>query len=373
MYGLGVGESLFAYERDGISRDTIRRAADMCVNEDAQGKVRFKSVVTDTDPIETLDKLRYRLDNTEISFTDHEDHYEIKVNREIERSERTVDGSFALFKNQNVENIWTAVTGHGPDFFEKGLLWLFKRAEPDISDFYVTSDNLKSALDQLQSQFGSHVQIKATKTVAYSRTEEGNISHETNPYPEAFRRAEKNNRDIDKIRFVAVRQDNGHKILLKAFLTRNGQMKFLGGNVGLFFDTLLPMYAEFGQNKTDIFSDKQRSRETGDIHEIELEFEEQVFQNTDDNDHLIEALANLRKSNVTVYHNNPYAHISVLDAIDGSSCDVLITGPSEISIVPSYRSSLNSLMRIAEQISREFDEGIAHEAQKAEYEFSDFF
>jgi hypothetical protein len=376
MYGLGVGESLFAYEEGGVEMDTIRRAMDTFANDSSGNKVRLKSIVSHGDPADNLRELNYRLNSADITVIEKSDHLRVDIERTIERSdidggERTVAGSFALFQNLEGEGqIWTAVTGNGPDFFKRALLWVFKRGEPEFTSFYVTANDLKSVLDQLSHFLSTNAKIRATKVVAYSRQEEGNVSFETRPYEAVFRASDEENRYVDKIRFTVLRNDT---LLFSGFMARDGQLKFIDGNVDVFFNNLVSVYAELGQEKVEVFSDKERSRDTGDINQIELEFEEQVFQRVEDNVHLIDALENLKNSSITVYHNNPYAHVSVFDFIDGSSCDVFITEPDSVSIVPSYRGSLNSLMRISEQISREVDEALAHDAQQTEYEFSDFF
>ena len=64
MYGLGAGESLFAY--DGISLENIRRAVDVFVDEGSRSKVRFKSVVCGDDPIEVLEYTNHKLENTTV-------------------------------------------------------------------------------------------------------------------------------------------------------------------------------------------------------------------------------------------------------------------------------------------------------------------
>lgn len=373
MYGLGVGESLFTYE--DTSMGTLRRAVDACVNEDSRGTVRFKSVVAYQNPIEVIDEVRYRLDDSDVVVSDQGDHYRIDLSRVIERSDieggqRVVEGSFALFRHSG-SNIWTAVTGHGPDFYKRGLEWLFKRTEPDVSNFYIDSGSIRSVIQSWEHTLASDIQILAVETVAYSHTDEGNISYETRPYREAFLAAEEDNRYVDKIKFVA--RGDEERIVLKGFISRGGHLKLLQGSVSMFFDTILPHYATEGQKKVDVVTDKERSSETGEVNQIELNFEEAIFGDVSDNERLIKALEGLTNTNVTVYHNNPYAHVSVLDLIDGSSCDVFVTEPDTVSIVPSYKGSPNSLMRISEQLSRELDEGRFASMEQPDYEFADFF
>ncbi|MCQ4334758.1 hypothetical protein KM295_14990 [Natronomonas sp. F2-12] len=372
MYGLGAGESLFAY--DGISMENIRRAVDVFVDEGSRSKVRFKSVVCEDDPIESLEYTNYKLENTTVKTEEQEDHYSVQVTKIIERDDledgqRVVESDFAFFQVGDT-NIWTAVSGQTPDQFEHGPLWVLKKSEPEISNFFASSKDLQTVLHRFRDSFPSGTEIIAKKTVAYSRNDEGQISWETRPFEEIFEMAEEEGKYIDKIRFV-VNSDDEERV--DAFISRRGKLQFHSGNASRFFDDLLPVFADIGQQKADLFGGQERSEETGDVNEIEISFDKNHFKNPPDNRKLIKALDELSNSNITVYHNNPYAHVSVFDNVDGSSCDVFITGPKEVSIVPSYRGSFNSLMRVAEQISRELEEGEILENPREDYTMGDFF
>lgn len=373
MYGLNVGDSLFEFKENELHVGTLRRAVEVAANE-AGETVRFKSVISPEDPATIIETVGQRLNDADISISTHEDFIGVSLERIIEREDieggqRSVSGSFAVFPDHETD-VWTAVTGPEADFYERGLVWLLKQAEPDISTLYATPRDLRWTINRFEDSLPPEAGIEATKTVAYSRTEEGNISYESRPFRESFEVAEAENRLVDKITFEAKR-DNEE--LLTAYLSRDGQSKFLGGEGDYFFETVLPTYASFAQEKTDVLMNKERSPETGDVQQIELTFDGDVFRSTEDNSKLITALDDLSDTNVTVYHQNPYAHVSVLDLIDGSSCDVFITESDEVTLIPSYFGSLNSLMRIAEKLSRELDEAAVGEYQEAEPEFDSFF
>jgi hypothetical protein len=155
-------------------------------------------------------------------------------------------------------------------------------------------------------------------------------------------------------------------------LNRDGTTKLQGGKVEMFFNYLLEQYISYGDEKANLFTGKERRQDTGDVQEIEIRFEHPVFQSVQDNEDLIKALADLSRSSVTVYHRNPYAHASVLDFNDGSSCDVFVTDPETVSIVPSYRGSTNFLMRISDKLYRELDESTIHYIEEASVEVEEF-
>lgn len=373
MYELSVGESLSEFEEEQ-SMKILRRAADYHANEDARRSVRFKVFLSSSDVSDVLADTRQYLDDASIDTTDFDDHYQINLTRTIRRADipegqRTIEGSFGIFRI-GTTNIWAAITGAEPDFYKRGVLWLLKQSEPVTSEVFVNSSDMETILDNVRSSLPLNTEIRVKKAVAYTRREEGTISFETNPYKEVFRVSEQNDKYVDKIRFV-IRDET--EDLLTAFVSRDGQLKFEAGDVSLFFNHFLPEYATIGQRKADVLSDKERSEETGDVEQIRVRFDEEVFHTPDDHDALIEALGNLSRASMTVYHRNPYAHLSVLDFVDGSCCDVFVTEPDEISLVPSYRGSVNSLMRISEQISREFDEGEVTEVGEPEVSASDFF
>lgn len=372
MYGLDVDSSTLTHE-DTTMR-AVREAVDKHANDDSRRTVRFKSVVAHEDPIETLADISSRFEDADLSIYSHQDHYQIDLSRRIERSDiedgaRSVEGSFAFFQNHE-SDVWTALSGAGPDFYERGILWILKQSQPKISNFYTNSGDLENILNNLRRSLSPEIRIEVTKAVAYSHRDEGNISFEVHPYQQVFDLAEDANRYVDKVSF---RVQQGEETVFNGFMSRDGQTKFQSGDASVYFNNYLPAYTNKGQEKADLFTDKERSIETGEVNEIEIEFDQQVFRTSEDNRSLIQALSNISQSSVTVYHKNPYAHVSVLDYVDGSSCDVFVTESDTISLIPSYRGSLNSLMRISDQISREFQEGSVREQQPLNLEFADFF
>lgn len=363
MYGLDDGGLLDYATRD---LDTIRDAIDMHCKQSATSKARFKSVIATSDPVDALKQFTELEQDVDLTANWEEDHYNVSVTRRIKRSERTVSGSFALFRHGD-SNVWTAVTGHGPDFFKRGVKWILGKGQPELSNFYASSEDLESVLRETEERLSSRIFVN--KAVVYSHKEEGNISWETRPYRFVFDQSRSSDRYVDKLTFEVRRN---RELLFDSFVSRNGVVKFAGGDVNLFFNNLLRAYANTATEKVELFSEKARSRQTGEIKELEIQFNSSPLQHPDNNRDLIDALANLSKSSLTIYHNNPYAHISVLDLVDGSNCDVFVTSSDTISIIPGFRGSMNSLIRIADQIAREFQEGKVVEKYEQKFDSSDF-
>lgn len=366
MYGLGDGKDLSNYSDRSLKQ--VRYTIESYLNEQPQSSVWFKSVVAHDDPIDLFRQLNYKFNDSYVDITEHSDHYQVDVDRKIKRSGRRVEGSFAFF-NHKETGVWTALTGESSDFVDRGLDWVIRNCTPNLYEFYATSRDLEGVLDRFAESLSKEADITVTQAVAYSHREQAEISYKTRPYPIVFRKAREGGNYIDSLTFKAFTDE---ETVLEASITRNGATKLSRGNVDVFLNYLLEQYISYGHEKDELFTGKERNQDSGEVQEIEVQFDNPVFQATKDNEILIEALADLSRASVTVYHKNPYAHISVLDFNDGSSCDVFITDPETISIVPSYRGSTNFLMRISDKLYRELDESTIEYIEEKSYEVEDF-
>lgn len=366
MYGLGDRTELASYQDPSLKR--VRFAIEDFLKTESKKSVRFKSIVARRDPVQLFQQLNQKFNDSTITVTEYEDHYRVDVDRKIKQSGRKVSGSFAFFNHED-SHIWTALTGHASDFFERGMDWVFRKCNPHLYEFYATSRDLEDVLDRFGQSIDHSADIQVTQAVAYSHREQAEISYKKRPYPVVFQKAREGGNYIDSLNF---RARNDQETVIKAALTRDGTTKLSGGNVELFFNKLLEQYISYGDEKAELFAGKERSRETGNVKEIDIKFDSPVFQSPKDNEDLIEALSDMGRASVTVYHSNPYAHISVLDFNDGSSCDVFVTDPETVSIVPSYRGSTNFLMRISEKLYRELDESTVEYIEERSLGVEDF-
>lgn len=366
MYGLGEGTEFASYQDVSLKR--VRYNIEDFLKKNPKKSVRFKSLVAHRNPLQLFKQLDHKFNDSTINVTEHKDHYQVDVDRKIEQSGRRVRGSFAFFEHKDSQ-IWTALTGHANDFFERGLGWVIRHCNPHLYEFYATSRDLEEVLNRFNESLDYHAEIQVTQAVAYSHREQAEISYKKRPYHIVFQKARDGGNYVDSLSF---RARNDDEMVVQAALTRDGTTKLGGGNVELFFNKLLEQYISYGDKKAELFTGKERNRVTGDVEEIEIQFDNPVFQSPKDNEELIEALADLERASVTVYHSNPYAHVSVLDFNDGSSCDVFVINSQTVSIVPSYRGSTNFLMRISEKLYRELDESTIEYIEERSLGVEDF-
>jgi len=335
------------------------------INQNARDKARYKTIISPDHPIDVIKDAVEHQSQSEITTTEEEGFYGVNLSRTIKRSDRNIEGSFALYQHKD-SPIWTAVTGYSPDFFNRGLCWVFSQAEPNISDFFVDSNELKRVLRRIEEKLSAEILV--SKAVVYSRSEEGTISFRTRPYKAVFSDEQLQNGYVDKLNFSVRRQGDE---FFSGFISREGVTKVESGDPQMFRRYLLGAFVETVTEKLEILSQRDRDS-SNDISEIEVEFESEVLNSPSDNKQLIEALSNLKKSTVTVYHDNPYAHVSLVDFVDGSNCDIYVTGSNSVSIVPGHKGSVNSLMRVANQVSKEFQEGGLTLRDAPDYSLTDF-
>ena len=239
--------------------------------------------------------------------------------------------------------------------------------KPDISRIYFSSEELRNLFEELEDSLSCKILVK--KAVLYSHIKEGQIRFERDHFQELFNRAENESSYVDKVEYEFL---NNIGSIYHGFVSRDLIFYYYSGNINYFFNGFLPLIAEKGIKKTKIFENKERK--FGEFHSqpICIEFHRDVFNDNRDNLRLIKALEKVSKSAVAVYHKNPYLHASFLDFIDGSIFDIFASDTNKLTIVPNYKCSMHSLMRVSEQISKDFEEGRVSLRGESIYSLSDF-
>jgi hypothetical protein len=362
---------LRALLRDANSIDiyALARSFEYSSKMNKRYKVSFVALISKIDPIILFNEWKYN----EFSFSidSYHNFYEIRLKRIISRSDiahgnRKVEGSFCIFR-YNDTDIWIAFTSDSPDFFENGVVRFMESYKPDISRIYLSSGELRSLFEKLEEKLSSEVIVK--KAVLYSHIKEGQINFEKEHFQELFNKAENDDRYVDKIEYHLKKES---EIIYHGFISRDLISYYYSGNIYYFFDCFIPLIADRSAIKSEIFENKERSFGNEKIKPINIIFSRNVFRGRADNFRLIKALEKVRRGAVAVYHQNPYLHISFLDFIDGSNFDIFAIDSNEISIIPNFKCSMHSLMRVSEQISKDFDEGQIELSSPPEYSLEDF-
>ena len=207
------------------------------------------------------------------------------------------------------------------------------------------------------------------KAVLYSHLEEGEVTFRKGLYRRLFAFAEAEDDYVDKVEFKLI---GNRETLLHAFLARDATFYYYAGRAGLIFSKIVPLVVEVATRKGRLFSNRARPRGEAVLNPIQIEYEKDVLMSPGDNLRLVRALAKLDRGAVTVYHLNPYVHVSLVDFVDGSSFNIYSGESDKILIVPNFNCTVHSLMRIHEQINRDFQEGSLKESAPHDLTLEDF-
>lgn len=302
--------------------------------------------------------------------------YNIDLNRIIKHSsiidgkrvttKRELIGSFGLHQYRGT-NIWLAFTSESPYFFENGVIRFIESYRPDISRLYLTSEELRRVFEKIEELLSSKIYVK--KAVLYSHIKEGQISFEKAYFQELFNEAENELRYVDKVEYDIRENDESY---YHGFISRNMISYYYSGKINKFFDHILPVLVNMGEKKLKMFENKERDYNDINSKPINIKFTQNVFNNKTDNIQLIKALEKISYGAVAVYHKNPYLHVSFLDFVDGSNFDIFVTSSNKMTIIPNYKCSMYSLMRVTDKVFKDFKEGNIEVAEKLTYSFSDF-
>jgi hypothetical protein len=274
---------------------------------------------------------------------------------DIEGGRREINGRFIVFGNKK-SGVWTALTSDGADFFNTGLVRFLELHRPEISRVYASTDEMRRIFETLSDDLRAEVFVQ--KAVLYSHLEEGEVTFKKEPYRRLFAFAEAEDDYVDKVEFKLV---TGRTTALHAFLSRDATLYYYAGRAGLVFSKIIPLLVEVATRKGRLFSNKARPLGEAVLNPIEIDYERDVLTSPQDNVRFVQALTKLDRGAVTVYHLNPYLHISFVDFVDGSSFSIYSGESDKVFIVPNFNCTVHSLMRIHEQINRDFQEGVLKE------------
>ncbi|MFH1237401.1 MAG: hypothetical protein V1648_03280 [Candidatus Aenigmatarchaeota archaeon] len=285
--------------------------------------------------------------------------YSFILKRHIKRidSKREIEGK-AIISRTEKKNIYLVITDDSLDFLYNALKRFFEINYPRISLVYFSSYNLKATLDELTRLTGG--EIIADKTVAYTR-ERGKISQVTytsKSHIDVFSKAAEDDLWVDKIKFSLFEMNDERKLILNAFISRDGVFK-CGNNFKTFYAIAIKNMISLADGLFNLYINRSRIEKDkiSCSKPLSIKFNYPVFETVERNKNLIEAMEKMTYSSISVLHANPYLHITLSDFLDGSSYDIQVLSEDKITIIPQLKSTYSSLNRMIDTIFRRFGEG----------------
>jgi hypothetical protein len=297
-----------------------------------------------------------------------EEHSELitaEISRKIGgREKRYISGNFNLVRYRNTD-IYIAITHEKQEFIKKVLSRFFENFYSESSRLHLTSRQIQDILDLIKDKMDCR--IITDRVISYSRLDkerfvivgkkprlkESDVRWTEEDYKTSFVRAAENDQWIDRISFYT-QQEN--RLLFHASLSREGLFE-CDNKVKDFYEIITGYLLGIGKRSINLYSNKSRMENNGEIKPIVIEYSNNIFENSEQNKKLIKVISEFPRSSHSVYHSNPYTHVSLVDYVDGSSYDLWVVSVDRLIIVPQIRATFNSLSRLCEHILKRFSEG----------------
>jgi hypothetical protein len=198
------------------------------------------------------------------------------------------------------------------------------------------------------------------RSIVRNKRQETTVSYETELLDELYSKATAEDAHVHSFAFKLQHKRTG-KLILNAGLNREGRFSFHDGDLSLFVAGLLEHASHIVKKKADLLQNRARSENTGEINPIRVTFEEPVFDKKDGVKAFLRILGRIRHGEFTIFHRNPYLHVSFFDFFDGSEFDLFVESSDTLIIVPQFQANPSSLFRLCQKISENFQEGIISE------------
>ena len=274
-----------------------------------------------------------------------------------------------LIVQAGIPNIYLAIT-HGRAPFVVTLPSVLEKMHPYAFVPRFSSGDIEDMLRLLESRTGltlttrritAHRRIdkkarymrKAKKLKASRDPRESAITYTGVPYRESIELALEDDQWIDKAQFVL---SKGGDVRLEGHFSRGGLFK-LRHSFLIFKEHVLPHLLDLSTKRLDLYSNRSMEDNNGDVSPLVIKLESGTFNDRKQNQRFIEAVQGMKCASAGVYHANPYVNMSLVDHMDGSTFEIWVMSPDEITIVPQLRATQASLSRLIGHIFEKFQEG----------------
>ena len=282
----------------------------------------------------------------------------------IARKDSEPSGNVLIVKTSKPE-IYFAFTDEPRLFVESVLRPFVNSHYPEISRAFLSSSEIRGVLEKLETTTRGKIiadRITAYKRIAQKKNrkkksnfelKESAITYTGKPYREIFDDASDNDRWVDKIQFHLVKNDITG---MEGYFSRGGLFKFRR-DFSIFSQIIMPHIIELVEDKFKLYSNRARTESQIQPSPLVIDLDYDVFADQNQNVRFIESLKKMPHASSSVYHSNPYVHISLVDYLDGSSFDIWVLSVNKITVVPQLRASRSSVARLLNHIFERFGEG----------------
>jgi hypothetical protein len=267
---------------------------------------------------------------------------------------RDVTGTF-LFSKLVTPKAYLFLTKDPGEFVNDGLQRLLYRSRTIVTRLHLTSGEMRDIVSDLLVETSGRVVVR--RSIVRNKRQETTVSYETESLDELYSKAASDNAHVHSFAFRLYERKAGN-LILNAGLNREGRFTFYAGNLKTFFTELIEHACQLFKKKDQLVQDRVHTQGSNKISPIRIIFDEFVFEAKDGIRAFLRTLGNIPHGEFTIFHRNPYLHVTFFDFFDGSEFDLFIESPAVVVVVPQSHASPPSLLRLCQKICENFQEGV---------------
>ena len=266
---------------------------------------------------------------------------------------REVTGTFLTTKLLTPKS-YLFITKDSGEFVNDGLARLLYRVRKNVSRLHLNSGEMKEIVSGLVLETSGRLVVR--RSILRNKRQETTVSYETEYLDDLYSKAASDDAHVHSFAFKLYDKQN-KRLLLNAGVNREGRFSFYEGDLRLFILHLIERASQLVKKKDDLLQHRARSARTGEINPIRITFDEPVFDKPAGIKALLATLGKIRHGEFTIFHRNPYLHVSFFDFFDASEFEVFVDSAESLVVVPQYESTSPSLFRFCQKIFENFQEG----------------
>lgn len=271
-----------------------------------------------------------------------------------------VRGRFFVVNDPHTIDTYVILTKESAEFIRRALLPFVER---NIHKFYLTflrHEDLRSLLGGFKTEYGfTDLRVVRASLVSRFPSERGEAIIPSVTWPRlgldgAFRYANEQNAWFKSLTFEALEQS---RVVAEVSVYRNGVIK-TDGNFQRVYNSLVSRVCLLARSNVELFSNRSR-RDNPDltVRPLSIHYDFELFEDIEENAKFISAMRKLDNASVSVVHGNPYISLAVIDYSDGSTFDIWVLNPSEIVVIPQFRSTTAAVKKVISCIFENYAEG----------------
>ncbi len=249
------------------------------------------------------------------------------------------------------------------NFWRNVLSFAIRKCYPTLSAPSISTEEIQGLLQGLADRFDAGPDRFRITNLSYNarivdpharKDRESDSSWTDRSLGLVFQQAREEDWQVTRVQFEIL---GGAEGSCRGHVTCDGEMGF-SGEFDVLRELLLQPVARMASEIFVKLDNRERLRERSYATQpFFIEFADDILISADARAHLLAALSRMPHTSQSVIHANPYLHVSILDYLEDTSCELYVLSPSRISIVPQTRTSPTSLARLCAHIAKEFGEG----------------